>query len=82
MEKIMSRMIPLLDWAKEEFGEQAPSERILKKYAKGKMMVPPAIKVGRCWMVDRNARFVGMLVEPKIPTSASPRLQRIIADGR
>ncbi|SUH66650.1 excisionase [Salmonella enterica subsp. enterica serovar Madelia] len=63
----MSRMIPLLDWANEEFGAQAPSERILKKYAKGKMMIPPAVKVGRYWMVDRNARFVGTLAEPKIP---------------
>ncbi|EEI9214121.1 excisionase [Salmonella enterica subsp. enterica serovar Carrau] len=77
----MSRMIPLLDWANEEFGAQAPSERILKKYAKGKMMIPPAVKVGRYWMVDRNARFVGTLAEPKIPVNASPRLQRIIADG-
>ena len=36
----MSRMISLIDWAQEEFGEQAPSERVLKKYAKGRMMVP------------------------------------------
>lgn len=78
----MSRMIPLMDWAREEFGEQAPSERILKKYAKGKMMAPPAIKVGRCWMVDRHARFVGMIAEPQIPVNASPKLLRIIADGR
>ncbi len=77
----MARMIPLLDWARDEFGEQAPSERILKKYAKGRMMAPPAIKVGRCWMVDREARFVGVLAEPQVPISASPRLKRIIADG-
>jgi len=77
----MARMIPLLDWARDEFGEQAPSERILKKYAKGRMMAPPAIKVGRCWMVDREARFVGVLAEPQVPVSASPRLKRIIADG-
>lgn len=72
---------PLTRLANEEFGAQAPSERILKKYAKGKMMIPPAVKVGRYWMVDRNARFVGTLAEPKIPANASPRLQRIIADG-
>lgn len=77
----MARMIPLLDWARDEFGEQAPSERILKKYAKDRMMAPPAIKVGRCWMVDREARFVGVLAEPQVPVSASPRLKRIIADG-
>jgi hypothetical protein len=52
----MARMLPLLEWAKEEFGDLAPSERILKKYAKGQMIVPPAQKIGREWMVDRNAR--------------------------
>lgn len=77
----MSRMIPLVDWAREEFGDQAPSERILKKYAKGKMMAPPAIKVGRCWMVDRESRFVGVLAEPQVPAGANPRLRRIITDG-
>lgn len=78
----MSRMIPLLVWALEEFGEQAPSERLLKKYAKGKMIAPPAVKVGRAWMVDKNARFVGVLAEHQLPLNANPRLQRIIADGR
>ena len=47
----MSRLITLQDWAKEEFGDLAPSERVLKKYAQGKMMAPPAIKVGRYWMM-------------------------------
>ncbi len=60
----MSRLITLQDWAKEEFGDLAPSERVLKKYAQGKMMAPPAIKVGRYWMIDRNSRFVGTLAEP------------------
>ncbi|MEN3755148.1 excisionase [Mangrovibacter sp. SLW1] len=77
----MSRMIPLLEWAQEEFGEQAPSERVLKKYAKGRMIAPPAIKVGRNWMVDREARFVGMLAAPQIPVNANPKLRRIINDG-
>ncbi|QZN97826.1 excisionase [Symbiopectobacterium purcellii] len=77
----MSRMISLIEWAQAEFGEMAPSERVLKKYAKGRMIAPPAIKVGRLWMVDREARFVGILAEPRIPTNANPRLQRIISDG-
>ena len=61
----MSRMISLIDWAQEEFGEQAPSERVLKKYPKGRMMVPPAVKVGRNWMVDRDARYVGVIADRK-----------------
>lgn len=77
----MSRMISLIDWAKEEFGEQAPSERVLKKYAKGRMMAPPAVKVGRNWLVDREARYVGVIAEPVVSTNSNPRLKRIIADG-
>ncbi|KIU35531.1 excisionase [Atlantibacter hermannii] len=77
----MSRMMSLIDWAKEEFGDQAPSERVLKKYAKGKMIAPPAVKVGRCWMVDREARYVGMMAEHVLPVNSNPRLKRIISDG-
>ena len=77
----MSRLITLQDWAKEEFGDLAPSERVLKKYAQGKMMAPPAIKVGRYWMIDRNSRFVGTLAEPQLPINANPQLQRIFPDG-
>nr|WP_279079142.1 excisionase [Hafnia alvei] len=77
----MARMLPLQEWAKEEFGDLAPSERILKKYAKGQMIVPPAQKIGREWMVDRNARYVGMLVTPVLSKTANPMLKRIISDG-
>lgn len=74
-------MIPLDDWAKDEFGALAPSERVLKKYAKANMIAPPAVRVGRCWMVDREARFVGIAAEPKLPKNANPKLRRIINDG-
>ncbi|WP_421550900.1 excisionase [Kluyvera intermedia] len=77
----MSRMLSLIDWAQEEFGEQAPSERVLKKYAKGKMIAPPAVKVGRNWMVDRDARYVGMIADHVLPANSNPRLKRIISDG-
>jgi hypothetical protein len=77
----MSRMMSLIDWAKDEFGDQAPSERVLKKYAKGKMIAPPAVKVGRNWMVDREARYVGMIAAPALPANSNPRLKRIISDG-
>ena len=59
----MSRMVSLEDWAKDEFGEEAPSVRTLKAYAKGKMMAPPAVKVGRKWMIDRGC----LLAKHSIP---------------
>ncbi|KAF6592560.1 excisionase [Cronobacter sp. EKM101R] len=77
----MARMVSLEVWAKEEFGNLAPSLRTLKKYAKGHMMAPPAIKVGKEWMIDREARFIGMLAESKITPTANPKLRRIIEDG-
>ncbi|ADP12322.1 excisionase [Erwinia sp. Ejp617] len=77
----MARMVSLEDWAKDEFGDEAPSLRTLKVYAKGKMMAPPAVKVGKKWMIDREARFTGILAAPKIAPNANPRLRRIIKDG-
>ncbi|WP_162287031.1 excisionase [Pantoea stewartii] len=77
----MSRMVSLEEWAEEEFGSLAPSLRTLKKYAKGHMMVPPARKVGREWMIDREARFIGISAAPKIALTANPKLKRIIEDG-
>ncbi|WP_318374026.1 excisionase [Enterobacter sp.] len=55
--------------------------RTLKKYAKEHMMVPPARKAGREWLIDRKARFIGILAEPKIAPTANPKLRRIIEDG-
>ena len=69
----MSRLITLQDWAKEEFGDLAPSERVLKKYAQGKMMAPPAIKVGRYWMIDRNSRFCRNACRTATPNKRKPK---------
>ncbi len=77
----MSRMVSLLEWAKDEFGSEAPSERVLKKYAKGKMIAPPPMRVGRRWMVDKEARFIGVVAEPQLPINVNPKLRRIISDG-
>lgn len=77
----MSRMVSLEDWARDEFGKEAPSLRTLKAYAKGKMMAPPAVKVGRKWMIDREARFTGILAVLKLAPTANPKLRRIIEDG-
>ena len=77
----MSRMVSLLEWAKDEFGSEAPSERVLKKYAKGQMIAPPPMRVGRRWMVDKEARFIGVVAEPQLPINVNPKLRRIISDG-
>lgn len=77
----MARMVTLEDWAKDEFGDESPGPGTLRVYAKARMMAPPAVKVGRRWMIDREARYTGILAEPKIGPNANPRLRRIIEDG-
>ncbi|POP42369.1 excisionase [Superficieibacter electus] len=77
----MARMVSLEKWAEEEFGSLAPSLRTLKRYARGHMMAPPARKVGREWMIDRESRFIGILAQPRIAANANPKLRRIIEDG-
>lgn len=36
----MSRMIKLEAWAQLEFGDSAPTQQVLIKYAKANMMIP------------------------------------------
>ncbi|MBP2155708.1 excisionase [Erwinia rhapontici] len=77
----MSRTIKLQDWAKEEFDEPIPSMPSLLKYAKNGMISPSPFKAGRCWRVERTARFVGYGIKPTIKNNDDDRLKRILADG-
>lgn len=77
----MARMLPLHVWAYEEFGDAAPSTPTLQNYARLNMISPPAKKVGRSWMVEANARYVGMLAKPEIKPNCDPLLRRILEDG-
>lgn len=75
----MARLKTLYEWAIEEFGDSAPCMATLHKYAKNNMIYPPALKAGRHWMVEANARYIGM-VKPLIRPTDSPLLKRILSD--
>ncbi|WBF44484.1 excisionase [Serratia rubidaea] len=77
----MSRTIKLTDWAKTEFDDPVPSHPTLIKYAKSGMIYPQPFKAGRCWRVDKTARFVGMSAQPVMKKNDDPRLKRILEDG-
>lgn len=77
----MARMLPLHVWAHDEFGDAAPAITTLQNYARLNMISPPAQKVGRRWMVEANARYVGMLAKPEIKTNYSQLAKRILEDG-
>lgn len=79
----MARKQPLRDWAIEEFGaEYVPSYPTLIAYAKNQMISPPPQKVGRRWMVEKTARFVGIGTVPKSKANDDPLLTRILNDGQ
>lgn len=77
----MPRMIPLRDWAKKEFGKQSPRPQTLFLYARRGMIDPVAVKVGRRWMVDKDARFIGEVARPVVPRNTHPKLKGIIGNG-
>jgi hypothetical protein len=77
----MARILTLHAWAHDEFGEAMPSPQTLQNYAKLNMISPPAKKVGRRWMVEADARYVGILATPEIKPNCNPLLKRILEDG-
>lgn len=77
----MSRTMKLQDWAHEEFDEPVPSMPTLLKYAKNGMISPQPVKAGRCWRVERTARFIGLSAAPVIKNTDDERLKRILQDG-
>ncbi|KAB7895984.1 excisionase [Serratia sp. Leaf50] len=77
----MARTQTLDEWAVDEFTIPIPSMPTLLKYAQNGMIFPPPFKAGRCWRVDKTARFIGMSDKPVIKKNDSPRLMRILEDG-
>lgn len=77
---LMARLIMLQEWATEEFGDSAPGKTTLNKYAKCGMIYPLPLKVGRSWMVEKSARFIGK-TNPLIHPDDSPLLKKILKDG-
>ncbi|CAI0968077.1 excisionase [Serratia quinivorans] len=78
----MARWQTLYEWADEEFGGAQPSSSTLQKYAKSNMIFPPAQKIGRRWMVETGARYVGVLAKARIKETDHPILKRILMDGQ
>ena len=48
--------LTLNSWAKKQF-ETPPKITTLRKWAKSGLIQPRAIKIGRDWMVDQNAKY-------------------------
>ncbi|MDC9589679.1 MULTISPECIES: excisionase [Xenorhabdus] len=77
----MARTQTLIEWAAHEFSEPIPSYQTLIRYAKNGMISPRPYKAGRCWRVEKSARFIGLIEKPPIKKDDDPRLMRILEDG-
>ena len=54
----MPRLITIHEWAREQFGDAAPCEETLRRWARGGRIVPRAQKIGRSYWVSTDARYV------------------------
>lgn len=67
----MSRYVKLLTWAEAEFGQDAPSLRVLQYWAREGRFSPPAQIRGRCYFVAADAQYVPI---QKFQAGRRPRL--------
>lgn len=68
----MAQLIPLCEWARGPNGfRYPPTAATLSVYAKTGQIYPPPVKQGRRWVVDENARFIGLTARPDVSTNLS-----------
>ena len=68
----MGQLVTIDDWASGPNGFKEPISRTaLRQIAKTKQTYPAAIKHGRRWVVDEDARFIGMLGKAHISSDIS-----------
>ena len=64
----MGQLVSLKDWASGPNGfKQPPSRAALYRIAKTGQTMPRALKQGRRWVIDEEAKFIGLLASPVFP---------------
>lgn len=75
----MGQIVSIYDWASGPNGFKEPvSKSSLHKIAKYKQTYPPAIKHGRRWVIDEDARFIGMACTPELSTNLSGKARQLV----
>jgi predicted site-specific integrase-resolvase len=52
-------LLPLADWAKLLLGDHAPCVGTLRKWAREGRINPQPVKMGKLYVVERHARYLG-----------------------
>lgn len=75
----MGQLVTIYDWASGPNGFKYPvSKATLNKIAKTKQTYPAAIKQGRRWVIDEDARFIGIVGDVDISTSLSDKARHLV----
>lgn len=53
----MSRLIRLDTWSRNEYGNDAPDQRTLRRWARDGHLFPPAEQHGKCWFVLPETKY-------------------------
>ena len=70
--------ITIQEWAQNNFSIQV-SNTTLSVYAKTGQIYPPPVKFAGRWMVDENAKYVGLT---EVPASTDPLVASILHYGQ
>ena len=75
----MGQLVAINEWASGPNGFKEPISRAaLHKIAKTRQTYPPAIKQGRRWAVDEDARFIGLVGRVEITSGISDQARQLV----
>ena len=75
----MGQLVAINEWASGPNGFKEPISRAaLHKIAKTRQTYPPALKQGRRWVVDEDARFIGLVGRVEITQGISDQARQLV----
>ncbi|HHP2692856.1 TPA: excisionase [Klebsiella variicola] len=79
----MGQLVSLEDWASGPNGfKHPPSRASLYRIAKTGQTIPRALKLGRRWVIDEDAKFIGLITSsvlpPRMPKAVKTLMERVI----
>lgn len=78
----MGQLVLLSEWASGPNGfRHPPKTATLHRIAKTRQTFPAAVKVGHRWMIDEDARFIGLIGGTEIPNDLSPEARKLVEKG-
>ena len=78
----MGQLVLLSEWACGPNGfRHPPKKATLNRIAKTRQTFPAAVKVGHRWMIDEEARFIGLVGNTEIQNDLPPEVRRLVERG-